>query len=148
MKHNLASSGVPSGESGVSLPETLVALLILTIVTVGVLSLFFFSTKLVSTGRDYALLNNRARDTAELLLASNWNDPRVSIGTHQDFSERDHIHVFWSVSERIIDLMSPNPPGRETNGGNLKVISITAAADQGSGGGHRDVTLVVMKGRD
>ena len=148
MKHNSTSFGVPSGESGVSLPETLVALLILTIGTVGVLSLFFFSTRLVSTGRDYALLCNRARDTAEVLLASNWNDPTVSAGAHRNSSERDHIRVVWSVSERIIDLSSPHPPGRETSEGNFKIISITAVAYQGAGAGRRDVTLVVMKGRD
>lgn len=148
MKDNPSSGWTSSAEAGVSLPETLVALLILMIGTVGVLSLFPLSMKLTSTGRDYSLLTNRARDVAEMLLASNWSDPRVSAGAHRDGAGRDHIDIVWKVTDRVVDPSSPAPPGREGPNGNVKVISITAVARGGTGVGRRDVTLVVMKGRD
>lgn len=148
MKYNLLFGRPQSAEAGVSLPETLVALLILLMGTVGVLSLVPLSVNLTSTGRDYSLLTNRARDVAEILLASHWDDPRLSPGAHRDGVGRSHIEVSWTVGERLIDQTSPIPPGREGSAGNLKVISITAVARGGTGVGRRDLTLVVMRGRD
>lgn len=148
MKNNVLSGRTQSAEAGVSLPETLVALLILLMGTVGVLSLVPLSVSLTSTGRDYSLLTNRARDVAENLMASHWDDPRLIPGAHRDGVCHGRIEVSWNVGERLIDQSSPNPPGREGPAGNLKIISITAVARGGTGVGRRDVTLVVMRGRE
>jgi len=148
MKNNSSFDRMESGESGTSLPETLVALTILMIGTVGVLTLFPLSMKLTSAQREYSLLNNRARDMAEVLLAVPWSDPELCAGNHRADSGPDHIGVVWKVEDRVVDYLSPTPPGRERANGNLKVIAITAVGRAGADGVHRDLTLVVMKGRD
>jgi len=148
MKYNLLSGRALPAEAGVSLPETLVALLLLMMGTVGVLSLVPFSMNLTSTGRDYSLLTNRARDIAENLMSSHWHDPRLSPGVHADGVGQGHIEATWNVRERLVDQSTPIPPGREGPAGNLKVISITVVARGGTGVGRRDLTIVVMRGRD
>jgi type II secretory pathway pseudopilin PulG len=148
MKNSFPFDRKESGECGTSLLETLVALTILMIGTVGVLTLFPLSMKLTSAQREYSLLNNRARDTAEVLLAVPWTDPELCAGNHRADPGDDHIGVVWKVEDRVIDSLSPTPPGRESTGGNLKVIAITAVGRAGTNGVHRDLTLVVMKGRD
>ncbi len=148
VKNKLYFGRALSAEAGVSLPETLVALMILMLGTVGVLSLVPLSVNLTSTGLDYSLLTNRARDVSENLLASDWDDPRLSPGVHRDGVGRAHIQATWNVRERLIDQSSPIPPGREGMAGNLKVISITVVARGGTGVGRRDLTVVVMRGRD
>lgn len=148
MKHNLSSGWILSADAGVSLPETLVALLILMMGTIGVMSMVPLSMGLTSTGRDYSLLTNRARDVAETLLASKWSDPMLEPGTHREEAEQRRFEASWNVRDFSIDSSSPLPPGREGIGGNLKVISITVITRGGTGVGRRDVTLVVMKGRD
>lgn len=148
MKNKVLCKRAQSAEAGVSLPETLVALLILLMATVGVFSLVPLSMNLISTGRDYGLLTNRVRDVAEDLLASHWDDPRLSLGAHREGVGHSRIEVTWTVGDRLIDQMSPTPPGRTGPAGNLKVITITAVARGGTGVGRRDLSLVVMRGRE
>jgi len=148
MKSSFLFDRTRFGERGTSLPETLVALVILMIGTVGVLTLFGLSRKLTSTQEEYSLLNNRARDVAEALLASPWGDPDLGSGAHRAAGGAGHINVVWKVEDRVVDSISPTPPGRVGPDGNLKVIAITAQGRGGAGVRHRDCTLVVMKGRD
>jgi len=148
MKSNFLFDRARFGERGTSLPETLVALVILMIGTVGVLTLFGLSRKLTITQEEYSLLNNRARDVAEVLLASPWGDPNLGSGVHRATGGADHIDIVWKVEDRVVDSICPTPPGRQWSDGNLKVIAITALGRGGAGVRHRDFTLVVMKGRD
>lgn len=148
MKHNVSCGWNMSAEAGVSLPETLVAMLILMMALVGVMSLVPLSMNLTSTGREYSILTNRARDIAETLLALRWNDPSLSPGIHRNQTDPDRMASSWTVSDRTIDLTSSAPPGRAGTGGNLKIISITVAGNERTGIGRRKITLVVMKGRD
>lgn len=148
MKNKVLLRRAQSVEAGVSLPETLVALLILMMGIVGVYSVIPLSANLGSTGRDYALLTTRVRDVAEDLLVSHWEDPRLCLGAHREGVGRGRIDVTWTVEDRLIDEMSPNLPGRTGPGGNLKVITITAVARGGTGVGRRDLSLVVLKGRE
>ncbi len=144
-------------EAGITLPETLVALLILAVVAVSVLSMFAYAMELNVTGMDYATLTNRARDKSEELLASPWYDdlsgtvvlaPTLVPGAHSEAQPQSRLNVTWRVTDRVINQASPNPPGDlEATNPNIKEIDITAVATSASGVGRRDVTLSVLKVR-
>lgn len=146
-------------EAGITLPETLVALLILAIVAVSILSMFAFAMELNVTGMDYATLTNRARDKSEELLASPWYDDlsgtevialTLAAGNHSEAQPQSRLNLTWRVTDRVINQASPNPPGAVPAGAflpNIKEIDITAVATSASGVGRRDVTLSVLKVR-
>ena len=136
-------------EAGVTLPETLVALAILLVVSVAVLALFSYSMKLNATCWDYARLTQTGRDSAEHLVALAWTDVRLTAGTHVGEVTTDGLRVVWLVTDSRIDEATPIPPGSVAIAeANLKEITVTCSAPAGSGIGRRDVTLVVLKARD
>lgn len=146
-----------NGERGISLPETLAALVILGMVTVSVLTMFTYSMELNVTGLDYATLTNRARDKAEQLLASGWYDNAAgtvtmnadldaSTNPHTEVQSDSHLRLVWNVTDRVIDQTNPTfPGGNATTNANIKQIVVTAVSTSASGIGRRDVNVGVLK---
>ncbi len=142
-------------ESGISLPETLIALVILAIVSVSVLTMFGYAMELNVTGLDYATITNRARDKSEELLAAPWYDniggmniisPDLVAGNHTEAQPQNRLNLDWRITDRIINQSSPLPPGAPTNiNPNVKTIDVTVVSTSASGVGRRDVTLSVIK---
>ena len=146
-----------NGERGISLPETLAALVILGMVTVSVLTMFAYSMELNATGLDYATLTNRTRDKAEQLLASGWYDNAAgtvtmnadldaSTNPHTEDQSNSHLRLVWNVTDRVIDQSNPTYPGGvATTNANIKQIVVTAVSTSASGIGRRDVNIGVLK---
>jgi len=145
-------------ERGISLPETLAALVILGMVTVSVLLMFTYSMELNATGLDYATLTNRARDKAEQLLASGWYDNALgavvmnadldaSANPHTEVQTDSHLRLVWNITDRVINQANPNFPGGAPAMGNanIKAIIVTAVSTSASGVGRRDVNVSVLK---
>lgn len=144
-------------ERGITLPETLAALVILAMVTVAVLTMFTYSMELNTTGLDYATLTNRARDKAEELLASAWYDSSGVIvldpdldpagNPHTESQSDNHLNLVWTVTDWLINQATPNYPGGPPTLGdsNLKQIVVTAVSTSASGIGRRDVNVEVVK---
>lgn len=143
------------GEAGITLPETLVALVILAIVAVSILTMFAYAMELNVTGMDYATLTNRARDKSEQLLASPWYDSPAGTdilatdlvaGNHSEAQPESRLNITWRVTDFAIDQNNTVPPGSpSTINPNVKTIDVTAVSTSASGVGRRDVTLSVMK---
>lgn len=144
-----------SHEAGITLPETLVALVILAIVAVSVLSMFAYAMELNVTGLDYATLTNRARDKSEQLLASPWYDDQVggiilsadlTAGNHSETQPQSRLNLTWRITDFSIDQNNAIPPGSPNAvNPNVKTIDVTAVSTSASGVGRRDVTLSVLK---
>jgi Tfp pilus assembly protein PilV len=132
----------------VTLPETLIALVILLVVVVAVLSLFSYAMRLNVTGRQYAGLTACARDTAEMVLALPWSDPRLAAGVHEGGRFSDGKVVLWRVEESRVDASAAVPLSDSGFGeSNLKEISVTCLGTDAVGLGRRDVTVVVLRAR-
>ncbi len=149
-----------ASERGISLPETLAALVILGMVTVSVLLMFTYSMELNVTGLDYATLTNRARDKSEQLLASGWYDDILAPGgitmnpdldastnPHTEVQTDSHLRLVWNITDRVINQANPNFPGGVAAMGNanIKGIVVTAVSTSASGIGRRDVNISVLK---
>ena len=146
-----------ASERGISLPETLAALVILGMVTVSVLLMFTYSMELNVTGLDYATLTNRARDKAEQLLASGWYDDAgvavlnpdldASTNPHTEVQTDSHLRLVWNITDRVINQATPDFPGglAVVGNANIKVIIVTAVSTSASGIGRRDVNVAVLK---
>lgn len=145
-------------ERGISLPETLAALVILGMVTVSVLLMFTYSMELNTTGMDYATLTNRARDKAEQLLASGWYDDATgtvimnadldaTANPHTEVQSDSHLRLVWNITDRVINQANPNFPGGVAVMGNanIKTIVVTAVSTSASGIGRRDVNVSALK---
>lgn len=147
-------------ERGISLVETLAALVILGMVTVSVLLMFTYSMELNVTGMDYATLTNRSRDKAEQLLASGWYDDALAPGgvsmhpdldastnPHTEVQSDSHLRLVWNITDRVINQAIPNYPGGPAVAGtaNIKAIIVTAVSTSASGIGRRDVNIGVLK---
>ncbi len=145
-------------ERGISLVETLAALVILGMVTVSVLLMFTYSMELNTTGLDYATLTNRSRDKAEQLLASGWYDDATgaiimnadldaSTNPHTEVQSDSHLRLVWNIEDRVINQATPNFPGGTAVMGNanIKTIIVTAVSTSASGIGRRDVNVGVLK---
>lgn len=145
-------------ERGISLPETLAALVILGMVTVSVLLMFTYSMELNVTGMDYATLTNRVRDKSEQLLASGWYDNAAggitmnpdldaAANPHTEVQSDSHLRLVWNIEDRVINQATPNFPGGPAVVGNanIKRIIVTAVSTSASGIGRRDVNIGVLK---
>jgi len=140
--------GFRPAERGVTLPEVLVALAILLVVSVAVLSLFAYAMRLNSTSRHYTSLTRCVRDSAEHLLALPWSDPRLSPGVHEGGADADGNSRVWRVRDERVDGSSSLPLSSTAFGeANLKEISVTCIGGREAGIGRRDVTVVVLKAR-
>lgn len=146
-------------QRGITLVETLVALLILAVVAVSVLTMFSYSMELNTTGLDYATLTNRARDKAEELLATAWftdsvsgntiMDPQLSAGAvHQEVQPGNRLNLTWRVQNFEMNQSNTNPPGTavaDPTFANVKVIIVTAVSTSASGVGRRDASVSALK---
>ena len=157
MEMTPSQADLRASERGISLVETLAALVILGMVTVSVLLMFTYSMELNVTGMDYATLTNRARDKAEQLLASGWYDNAAgttilnadldaSTNPHTEVQSDSHLRLVWNITDRVIDQSNPNYPGGAAIGNaNIKQIVVTAVSTSASGIGRRDINIGVLK---
>lgn len=146
-------------EGGITLVETLVALLILAVVAVSVLMMFSYSMELNTTALDYATLTNRARDKIEELLATAWYkdrvsgmtimDPELSAGAvHQEVQPENRLNLTWRVRNFEMNQSNTKPPGTAVADpaiANIKLIIVTAVSTSASGVGRRDVSVSAVK---
>jgi len=145
-----------SGDRGITLLETLVALTILAVVTVSVLTMFSYSTRLNSRAEDFTGLCSKAGDTMEELLALPWSSGGVDPALIPDVIHRkpamgDGFEIRWEVEDSCIDRESPLPPGRRVTSageGNLKRIVVTVISRRKHGAGPRTISLVAYRMRD
>ncbi len=147
MNNQLRKRVSARADRGISLPEVLVALVILSMALVGVLSFLPLSTRLIGIQRRYTILVNGARDTAETLLDLNWNDPDLGVGLHRVENRSSGVDVVWRVRSVSLDPTNPTLSGADDPTGNLKVVTITAIGRGRPDGARRSVTVVVLKGR-
>lgn len=145
-------------EAGITLIETLAALVILALVAVSVLTMFSYSMELNSTGLDYATLTNSARDKAEELLATAWytdaagnivmNSDLSAGAVHQELQPENSLNLTWRVQDFEMNQSHPIPPGTTTANptqANVKVMTITVVSTSAVGIGRRDTTVSAMK---
>jgi prepilin-type N-terminal cleavage/methylation domain-containing protein len=150
----------PEAERGVTLVETLVALLILSLVALSVLQIFSQGVQLNVTGANYTAITNVVKDKSEELLAMDFNHVDLTPDTTRSETLVDPpLAVTWRVGEHqlvqgsddpttafgVDPLVSTAVPGF----GNVKVIAVTVASQSSVGlGGNRDVTVLAIKSAD
>lgn len=142
------------GERGVSLIETLVALLILSFVAVSTLAMFSQGMRLNAAGADYTAITNIAKDKSEELMSLAYDNPSLLAGaTFTEERERPPVTITWRVAEHFIAQDSDDPntvfgasPMASTaaGSGNLKVISVTVNSEGLYAIGRRTVTVQAM----
>jgi prepilin-type N-terminal cleavage/methylation domain-containing protein len=144
------------GESGFSLVELLVAILIVAFVVLGVLSAFGQGVKFNSSSRDYTAVSNLAKTQLEELIALPFNtaaiagDP-LAAGTHGPVTSPDgRFSTTYTVVESAIRgdqrdpntaLANPSNPGE----GNIKRITVTVLPLNDTAPGLREVTVEAVK---
>lgn len=142
-----------AAERGFSLPETLVALLILAVVSLAIIGMFTHAVQLNASGLDYTALTNSAKDIAEELMALDYTDPALVSGTLHTLPDLDDppLEAEYTVDEYRLDAVA-NDPATVLAGttvaagtGNLKVITVTVASPRAFVLGRRDVTVRVVK---
>ena len=145
-------------ESGLSLIEVLVALVILAMVAVSVLTIFSFSMKLNTSALDYSRVTHGARDKMEELLATAWYedlngslimDPQLRAGVaHRSSSPGAGVQLVWKIRNFVLDPVTPlGRPTTDPQFADMKMITLTAISESGSGVGRRNATLCAMKVR-
>jgi len=148
-------------ERGITLIETLAAILILGLVAVAVMGMFTQGMALNATGMDYTELTNMAKDKSEELLSLDYHNGQLMPDTN--FSEPgdplDPVQsplITWRVAEHIVNasqvapaafwgadpLVSTAPASPQ---GNLKVITVTVASRGLTQLGRRDITVIAIK---
>ena len=141
-------------ENGFSLPETLIALLILAIVSLAIIGMFTHSVQLNASGLDYTALTNVAKDTAEGLVALPFEDPQLlAAGSPYTLPSIDDppLDVTYSVEDYVVNATDFDPAtvfaGTTAAVGteNLKVITVTVASSRAGILGRRDVTVRTVK---
>ena len=105
MKHDRTRS-----EAGVSLVETLVALLILSFVSVSTLAMFSQGMRLNKAGSDYTSITNVAKDKIESLLSLPYAaaDLTPDVTRTEALYEPDQMTITWRVAEHSVDANSTN----------------------------------------
>jgi len=146
-------------ERGVTLVETLVALLILSLVALSILQIFTQGVQLNVTGADYTALTNAVKDKTEELLALAFNHVDLTAGvTHSETITNPPLAVSWRVGDHQIRQGADDPTtsfgtdplvstSTVTNA-NVKVIAVTVASQSEIGLGNRDVTVQAIKPAD
>ncbi len=146
-------------EMGVSLIETLIALLILSFVSVSTLAMFSQGMRLNRAGSDYTSITNVAKDKTEELLSLPYDNANLTPDTvmTEAVSEPDRMTITWRVAEHSVvqnatDIATVFAGGAMTStatgSGNVKVIAVTVKSDQEFAVGRRSVTLQGMRIRD
>lgn len=144
------------GESGYSLVELLVAILIVAFVVLGVLSAFGQGVKFNSSSRDYTAVSNLAKSHLEELIALPFNttglpgDPLVA-GDHGPFTSPDgRFTIRYTVFESAITTQQREPAVALTTAvaagmGNIKRITLTVVPLNDTAPGLREVTVEGVK---
>jgi Tfp pilus assembly protein PilV len=147
-------------EAGVSLVETLVALLILSFVSVSTLAMFSQGMRLNRAGSDYTSITNIAKDKIEELLSLPYVNADLTPDTvmTETISKPDLMTITWRVAEHSVVKGATNISAVFAGGemtstavagnGNVKVIAVTVASNQEFAVGRRHVTLQGIKIRD
>ena len=136
-------------ERGVSLVETLVALLILSFVAVSTLAMFGQGMRLNASGADYTAITNVAKDKSEELL--NLNYANAILAPDQTFTEisnqprvAEHSLVQGTIDPATVFGASPMV-STSAGSGNLKVVSVTVNSQGTYAFGQRTVTVQSIK---
>lgn len=148
----------PLRDGGITLVETLVALLILAFVAGSILTMFSVAMDLNTTGFEYTELTHSVRTKAEELLASAWYtddagrtvmDPELSSGAvHQLLRPESGLNLIWRVQDFEMSPSSPMPPGlpcAKPGNSNVKRIIVTAISTSAAGVGRRNATVSLLK---
>jgi hypothetical protein len=144
-----------AAERGITLVETLAALLILGIVAVAILTMFTHSMQLNATGADYTALTNEAKDKSEELLTLAYNHADLAPGVvHTETIADPPLQITWRVAEHHINQDHDDPtqawgldPNTSTAAGtgNIKVVAVTVASSSLVRLGRRDITVQALK---
>jgi Tfp pilus assembly protein FimT len=153
LKHQMPSRRC--NEQGVTLVETLAAMVILSFVAISVLGMFSHGMQLNATGIDYNVLTNAAKDKSEQLLALDYNHvdltPDVSPAANEVVGA---MEITWMVAEHHINEAADNPTAAfgtdpmtssAAGTGNTKIITITVRSLAPFGMGRRNITLQAIK---
>jgi Tfp pilus assembly protein PilV len=149
--------GRRASERGVTLVETLAAMVILSFVAISVLGMFSHGMQLNATGVDYNILTNAAKDKSEELLALDYNHIDLTPDASPAASEtvgNPPMEITWSVAEHHINEAADNPTAAfganpltstAAGTGNTKIITITVRSLAAFGMGRRNITLQAIK---
>jgi type II secretory pathway pseudopilin PulG len=145
-----------AGESGYSLVELLVAILIVAFVVLGVLSAFGQGVKFNSTSRDYTAVSNLAKSHLEELIALPFDttgfpgDP-LAVGDHGPVTSPDgRFSIRYSVFEGAITSQQRDPATALITAvaagmGNIKRVTLTVVPLNDTAPGLRQVTVEGVK---
>jgi type II secretory pathway component PulJ len=143
------------GERGVTLVETLAAMMILSFVAIAILGMFTQGMKLNATGVDYNALTNAAKDKSEELLALDYHHASLTAGaTNTEVVGFPAMEITWQIAEHHLNEANDDPNeafqgdplvSSAAGTGNLKIISITVASQAPFGVGRRNITLQAIK---
>jgi Tfp pilus assembly protein PilV len=132
------------GESGFTLIEVAIAMLIMMIAGIGISSLIAYAIKYNSGAQDRAATIAVAQQQLELLRTKTFNstttDPALAAVTNNKSSALPQAGRKYTISTTITDISSSN--------GTLKQIDVTVSPD-GAGilGSSRTVTLSTLRAR-
>lgn len=138
-----------AGQTGFSLVELLVAMVILAFVALSVFGALDYGMTLNGSSRDYTTVSNLAKSRLEELVAMPFNAPVLAPGTtYTEVTEDGLFNVDYVVREHTIGGQTTLPDQAfaiDTPGtGNVKVITLTASA-RGMAPGIRAVTVEAVK---
>jgi len=147
-------------EAGVSLVETLVALLILSFVSVSTLAMFSQGMRLNKTGSDYTSITNVAKDKMEGLLSLPYAaaDLTADAAHTESIYEPDQMTITWRLAEHNVVQGSTNISEVFAGGsmvstvaagaGNVKVLAVTVTSGRQFAAGRRTVTVQGIRIRE
>lgn len=117
--HNRVMKAATDTESGFTLMETAIALLVLMIAGLGIASLFMFSMRNNVGGNERALAMAVAQQQLEQLRSVNFDDATLAVGTPDPFTVRSGERDY-RVVRRITEETNANGTGKR-----LKRIAIS-----------------------
>ncbi len=141
----------PNREAGLTLVETLVAVLILALVAVSILGMFTHSVQLNASGIDYTMLTNVAKNQVEQLIALPFSDAALTAGTTETTTADGVLRIRTVVTDYSINQGTPNLPQALAGGAvaagvsNTKLITVTVSSQREFLLGSRNATVQRVK---
>ena len=142
-------------QEGVSLIETLVALLILSFVTISTLAMFSQGMRLNAAGANYAAITSIAKDKVEELLSLDYEHADLNANVERVEKRYEPlVEITWRVAEHAIVLGATEPANVFAGGnmistapgaGNTKFISVTVSSETDYAFGRRTVSVQGIK---